>query len=175
MAPGENVLLFDDHADHHGPSVATFMAKRGSKIEVVTPERKLLVEVGMTNFPHYLRDLYKSNAVITPDTRLTEVYQEGNKLIAVLVNEYSDVEEERVVDQVVIEHGTLPDDELYFELKPASKNLGEVDLRKLRDREPQETQNNPAGRFMLFRVGDAVACRNIHAAIYDSLRLCLAF
>ena len=124
VAPGENVLLFDDHADHHGPSVATFMAKRGSKVEVVTPERKLLVEVGMTNFPHYLRDLYKHKAVITPDTRLTEVYQEGNKLIAVLLNEYSDEEEERVVDQVVIEHGTLPNDELYFQLRPASKNLG---------------------------------------------------
>jgi hypothetical protein len=27
----------------------------------------------------------------------------------------------------------------------------------------------------LFRVGDAVASRNIHAAIYDSLRLCQAF
>ena len=175
VAPGENVLLFDDHADHHGPSVATFMAKRGSKVEVVTPERKLLVEVGMTNFPHYLRDLYKSNSVITPDTRLTEVYQEGNKLIAVLVNEYSDVEEERVVDQVVIEHGTLPNDELYFALKPGSRNLGEVDMRKLRDREAQDIENNPDGTYVLFRVGDAVACRNIHAAIYDSLRLCLAF
>jgi 2,4-dienoyl-CoA reductase-like NADH-dependent reductase (Old Yellow Enzyme family)/thioredoxin reductase len=175
VAPGENVLLFDDHADHHGPSVASFMAKRGSRVEVVTPERKLMVEVGMTNFPHYLRDLYKMRVVITPDTKLTEVYPEGNKLVAVLVNEYTDEEEERVVDQVVIEHGTLPDDHLYFSLKPFSKNLGEVDMRKLRDRQPQDVVNNPEGRFMLFRVGDAVACRNIHAALYDSLRLCLTF
>jgi hypothetical protein len=29
-----------------------------------------------------------------------------------------------------------------------------------------------AGCFQLFRVGDAVAGRDIHAAIYDSLRLC---
>ena len=28
---------------------------------------------------------------------------------------------------------------------------------------------------MLFRVGDAVASRSIHAAIYDALRLCKAF
>ena len=32
--------------------------------------------------------------------------------------------------------------------------------------------SNPAGKFLLFRVGDALASRNIHAAIYDSLRLC---
>ena len=32
--------------------------------------------------------------------------------------------------------------------------------------------NNPDGRFQLFRVGDAVASRNIRAAIYNSLLLC---
>jgi hypothetical protein len=30
---------------------------------------------------------------------------------------------------------------------------------------------NPDGRFRLFRIGDAVAARNTHAAIYDALRL----
>ena len=30
---------------------------------------------------------------------------------------------------------------------------------------------NPEGQFLLFRIGDAVASRNIHAAIYDALRL----
>jgi hypothetical protein len=30
---------------------------------------------------------------------------------------------------------------------------------------------NPEGRFQLFRIGDAVAARNTHAAIYDALRL----
>ena len=27
-------------------------------------------------------------------------------------------------------------------------------------------------RFQLFRIGDAVASRNIHAAVYDAQRLC---
>ena len=30
----------------------------------------------------------------------------------------------------------------------------------------------PTGGYRLFRIGDAVASRNIHAAIYDALRLC---
>jgi len=33
---------------------------------------------------------------------------------------------------------------------------------------------NPDGDFMLFRIGDAVASRNIHAAVYDGLRLARA-
>ena len=39
-------------------------------------------------------------------------------------------------------------------------------------RRPLAPVNNRGGEFQLFRVGDAVASRNIHAAIYDSLRLC---
>jgi hypothetical protein len=69
----------------------------------------------------------------------------------------------------------MPADELYFELKPISSNRGEVDLDALLAGRPQRTRSNPDGRFQLFRVGDAVASRNIHAAIYDSLRLCKDF
>jgi hypothetical protein len=103
------------------------------------------------------------------------VYREGNKLVAILKNEYCDLEEERIVDQVVAEHGTLPQDEIYFALKPFSQNLGELDLQAIVDARPQTIVNNRDGTFQLFRVGDAVASRNIHAAIYDSLRLCKNF
>ena len=72
----------------------------------------------------------------------------------------------------MVEHGTLPADDLYVDLKPASSNLGEIDLDALLAGRPQSKVNNPDGSFQLFRVGDAVAGRNIHAAIYDSLRLC---
>jgi hypothetical protein len=79
------------------------------------------------------------------------------------------------VDQVVVEHGTLPVSECYFELKAGSSNLGEVDLEALISGRPQTLSKNPEGTYQLFRVGDAVASRNVHAAIYDSLRLCKDF
>jgi len=34
--------------------------------------------------------------------------------------------------------------------------------------------SNPNGRYQLFRIGDAVAARNVHAAVHDALRLCHA-
>ena len=89
-----------------------------------------------------------------------------------LGSDYSNRIEEREVDQVFVEHGTLPLDDLYFELKPDSLNLGEVDYPALIKGKPQLLQNKPEGAFRLFRIGDAVASRNIHAAIYDALRLC---
>ena len=74
-------------------------------------------------------------------------------------------------DQIVVEHGSTPVDELYFELKPGSINLGEVDHRALLANRPQTIVRNPEGRYRLFRIGDAVASRNIHAAVYDAVRL----
>ncbi|MBA3604968.1 MAG: N-methylproline demethylase, partial [Acidimicrobiia bacterium] len=77
----------------------------------------------------------------------------------------------RHVDWVVTDHGTAASAELYFELKPASTNLGAVDYGALIDGRPQALTRNPDGAFQLFRIGDAVASRNIHAAVYDALRL----
>ena len=47
---------------------------------------------------------------------------------------------------------------------------GRTDLDALARGAPQPL--GPAGTFSLFRVGDAVASRNIHAALYDALRIC---
>ena len=68
-------------------------------------------------------------------------------------------------------YGTMPMDELYFDLKPQSRNLGAVDYDALIDGQAQGVERNPDGAFMLFRIGDAVSARNTHAAIYDALRL----
>ena len=112
---------------------------------------------------------------ITINTRLRSVRRQGNALVATLGSDYGERTEERHVDQVVVEHGTLPVTDLYEALKPVSVNLGEVDYPALLAGRPQELVRHAAGRFRLFRVGDAVAGRNIHAAIYDSLRLCKNF
>ena len=175
VAPADNALVYDDHGGHNGMSVAEFMAGRGARVEYAAPERYAGVEVGGTNWPVHLRELYKAGVVLSPDIRLRRVYAEGNRVVAVLRNEYTLEEEEREVDQVVCEHGTLPNDDLYFDLKPHSTNRGEVDLDALVAGRPQTLRTNAEGRFQLFRVGDAVASRNIHAAIYDSLRLAKDF
>jgi hypothetical protein len=73
-----------------------------------------------------------------------------------------------------VEHGTLPNDELYLDLVPHSSNGGAVDHGALLTVSTQTLSSNPDGRFQLFRIGDAVASRNIHAAVYDALRLCSA-
>ncbi|MDH3692186.1 MAG: NADH:flavin oxidoreductase [Gammaproteobacteria bacterium] len=172
VAPGEQVLLYDENGSHPGPSCAEFLARGGASVEVVTPDRALCTELAETNIGAYMNELYKHGVTIRPDTKLIAVSPKGNHLVVTLANMYSGETEDRVVDQIVGDHGTLPVDELYFELKPQSRNLGEVDLDALTAGRAQRLITNPRGQFSLFRIGDAWASRNIHAAIYDALRIC---
>jgi hypothetical protein len=82
---------------------------------------------------------------------------------------------ERMVDMVVVENATIPLDDLYFALKEGSANRGEVDYSALIAGRPQTLRKNPQGKYQLFRIGDAVTSRNIHAAIYDGLRFAKSF
>ncbi len=176
VKPKKDILLFDDNGQHPGISCAEFLANPEIKLEYVTPERIVAPDVGGTNYPAYLRALYQNDVTITLNHRLTEVHRNGSGLIATLYNEYTHSNYERSVEQIVVEHGTLPLDELYLGLRDQSSNGGEIDLEALISGKasltPQNLVNNPEGKFQLFRVGDAVASRNIHSAIYDSLRLC---
>lgn len=90
---------------------------------------------------------------------------------AVISTNYSDHTYEVEVDQVAVNYGTLPMDELYFDLKPLASNAGEVDYDALIAGAPQNALRNQSGTFQLFRIDNAVSARNTHAGIYDALRL----
>jgi len=170
--PGARVLLYDDNAAHPGLAVGEYIARAGSRLEIVTPERFFAADVGGLNHVKYAECFAECGTRITINTRLVAVERKGNRLIARLGSDYAGKRRTRQVDQVVVEHGTLPLDELYFDLKPLSSNLGAVDYQALINGRPQRLRPNRKGSFQLFRIGDAIASRNIHAAIYDALRLC---
>lgn len=171
VKPGSNVLLFDDAGDHAALQAADLIAKTGAKVEVMTPDRSFAPEVMAMNLVPYMRTLQKLDVIFTVTYRLDEVRREGNELIATVGSDYGGVAKQQRHDQVVVNHGTRPLDDLYFELKPQSSNLGAVDYGDLIDGRPQVRSDNPEGAFQLFRIGDAVAARNTHAAIYEALRL----
>jgi 2,4-dienoyl-CoA reductase-like NADH-dependent reductase (Old Yellow Enzyme family)/thioredoxin reductase len=172
VEPGKNVLVFDSICEFSGMSVADFLSAKGALVELVTDDTKPGVGIGGTTFPTYYRSLYEKEVVMTSDLQLVQVYVEGDQKIVVLENEYTGKQEERVVDQVVVENGTRPNESLYYELKPESVNKGQVNVEALYAHAPQPMLESASEGMLLWRLGDAVSQRNIHAAIYDALRLC---
>lgn len=170
VKPGQNVLLYDDAGDHTALQAAQLLAESGAVVEVMTPDRTFAPDVMAMNLVPYMRAIQDKKVTFTVTYRLTSVAKEGNLIKATIDSDYSKLGITRSFDQVVVNHGTLPLDELYFALKPWSVNLGAVDYDALIAGQPQTFGGGPAG-FQLFRIGDAVEARNIHAAIYDALRL----
>lgn len=171
--PRGEVMLYDDNGSHPGLDAAEVLARSGVDLEFVTPERTLAPDVGGVNYPGYFKVFAEHDVRVTLNERLTGVRRKDGRLEVDLYNEYAHATRQRMVDHVVVEHGTLPSDELYFGLVPGSTNLGEVDQQALLNLQPQTVMRNAEGGYQLFRIGDAVASRNIHAAIYDAFRLCL--
>ena len=171
-AISNDVLIFDDHGQHQGASTAELIVQSADDVELVTPDRASMQELGNSNFAVHLANLYRAGVRLTPDQRLLEVKPIGNRLRATLRNEYTGMSTERSVGQVVVEHGTLAVDELYHELVDDSRNRGEVDPAALASGDLEMPERNPGADYWLIRIGDALASRNIHAAIHDALRAC---
>lgn len=168
-----DILVYDDNGQPSAPSCADHLAgKPGVKVAYVTPDRAAAMDMGTQNFAIFLEHFYRKGVSITPDSRLKSITRAGNKLKAVFANEYGGPDIERIADHVVIEHGTVPADEVFHQLRADSANDGVTDIEALLAGQPQALTLNPEGTYRVFRVGDAVTSRNIHAAIYDSLRLC---
>jgi NADPH-dependent 2,4-dienoyl-CoA reductase/sulfur reductase-like enzyme len=172
VKPVGEVLLFDDNGAHPGLAAAELIAQSGTPLEIVSPERFFAPETGGLNLVPYMKTFAAKGVAITTMTRVRKLSREGNRVRAALWSPYTQADcGSRVVDQVVVENGTSPSADLYFALKDLSSNRGEIDHAALIGGLPQAIATNPQGTFQLFRIGDAVASRNIHAAIYDALRL----
>ena len=156
---------------HAALQAAEVIAQSGASVEIVTPDRAFAPEVMAMNLVPYMRSLQQKDVTFTVTFRLEAVARQGNGLVAKVGSDYGGVTQTRLVDQVVINNGTIPLDDLYFELKGLSSNGGEVSYDDLIAGQPQHVLRNPEGSFQLFRIGDAIAARNTHAAIHDALRL----
>ncbi len=170
VKPGSNVLLYDEAGDHATLQAAQMIAEAGAQVEIMTPDRSFAPEVMAMNLVPYMRALQDKNVTFTVTYRLRAVARDGNQLRATIGSDYMDLAKERHFDQVIVNLGTQPLADLYFDLKPNSSNLGAVDYDALIDGRSQTLNGGPSG-FQLFRIGDAVEARNTHAAIYDALRL----
>jgi hypothetical protein len=162
------VLIHDEAGGHAAMSLADYLAQRGCRVEIATADRLVGRDLGGSSYPVYLGNFARAGVVMTPNHGLGAVERHGNRFRARLMPEYGGPEVWREADLIVAESGTEPIPGLFAALKPVSVNRGVTDLAATRAAKPQ-----PGGQGLrLFKVGDAVASRDIHAALLDALRLC---
>jgi 2,4-dienoyl-CoA reductase-like NADH-dependent reductase (Old Yellow Enzyme family)/thioredoxin reductase len=172
--PDGNVMVYDDHGGNQALDAVEALVRGGARVELVTPERTVSPDVGAITAAAYFDALAEAGVRVTPLRRLHAVRRSDAGLDVELGTDGSQFREHRTVDAVVAEMGTEPVHEVYDELVARSSNLGAVDLVALLARRPQDIVSNASGEFQLFRIGDAVASRNVHAAMLDAARLCRA-
>ncbi len=170
----QEVLVFDGTGRHEALACADQLAAAGCKVTLATRDERVAIEMSYVERVVWRKRLYERGIELVFDQGLTKVERHHNRLRATLVNELTGEPTHRIVDKVVVEHGTVPVDEVFQGLRAQSANDGVTDIAALLNgaRQPKAARN---GAFELYRIGDAVASRSIHAAIYDALRLCRTF
>ena len=172
---GGSVLLYDDHGWHQGPSTAVALAKKGvaGRAGHARPHDRLRGR-GHQLPATILRELYRHGVKLTPDLELRSVRRErqpaGRRLLERVCRGRSSS-----AWSTMSWSSTAP-------CRPTSSTTRSRTARAtaarstsrgwLAGRGRRDRPRNPDGSYLLYRVGDAVASRNIHAAIYDALRLC---
>ena len=104
------------------------------------------------------------------DRELIAAETSDNKISVTFRNMHTGTTSRQNFDHVVVEAGTLPNDELFYGLSDGAANRGVIDLDAMRDGRPQPV--GEAAGYHLYRIGDVAGSRDIHCALLDALRIC---
>ncbi|WP_207101311.1 FAD-dependent oxidoreductase [Paracoccus shandongensis] len=148
VPPQADVLVYDGTGRQAAPSCALKLAGEGRAVTFVTPDAVPAVEMPYQDATSFRKRFYGAGIATLTDHALIRVERAGNRLHATFRNEMTGAERSLDTAQVVVEHGTLPLDDLFTALR-----------------------GQPG--FTLHRIGDATASRDLHASILDAYRLCL--
>jgi 2,4-dienoyl-CoA reductase-like NADH-dependent reductase (Old Yellow Enzyme family) len=174
-SPSGKVMVYDVTGKNQAASCVDHLASAGAELEVVSPDSMIAAEVSKIERPFYLQRFYESGVILRPDHIVVRAQKHNNQILVTTRNRLTKIEGTQVVDHLVVENGTFPNDEVYRDLKERSVNGGVIDLDALLAGHSQPLMGGGPGEFQLFAVGDAVSSRDIHAAILDASRLCRTF
>jgi 2,4-dienoyl-CoA reductase-like NADH-dependent reductase (Old Yellow Enzyme family) len=168
--PSGTILIFDTTGKNQAASCAQKLLETDVTLEIASPDSLIAQEVSKIERPFYLQRFYEKNVKMLPDNAMVCAEKHENRIRVTLRNRLTGSQQERIVDQLIFENGTLPNDEVFIELRPQSVNDGVTDLDALLSGSPQPAKDKEG--FALYRIGDAVSSRDIHTAILDASRLC---
>ncbi|MEE9427498.1 MAG: N-methylproline demethylase, partial [Paracoccaceae bacterium] len=139
------------------------------RVTLATIDAQSATEMGYPDRMIFHKRLAAQNVDTLPYLKLSELRKNGNRLVATLTHELTHATQEITTDQVVLETGTDPLAEVFFDLRDGATNKGISDVDAMANWSPQP-QTATQG-YALHRLGDAVTSRSIHAALLEAYRL----
>ena len=137
VKPASRILVYDGTGRHEALSCAEQLAIDGAKVSFVTIDDRVAADLGYAERPTHRKKLYELDVEVKLDLMLLAVRRENDHLVATLRNDLTDVVVEIETDQLVVERGTFPLDDVFQELKEGAANHGVTDIDALINARPQ--------------------------------------
>ena len=113
VKPARRVLVYDGTGRHEAVSCAEQLAIDGAEVIFATIDDRIGAELGYAERPVHRKQLYLHGIAVKLDLMLLGVRREGGQLLATFRNDLTDESIEIEADQVVVERGTFPIDEVF--------------------------------------------------------------
>ncbi|MEO0619348.1 MAG: FAD-dependent oxidoreductase [Pseudomonadota bacterium] len=174
VSPAPQVVVYDGTGRHPALTAADVCHRAGADVSLVALDDRPGVEMGYAERVIWKRTLAEAEIAPVFDTRLARVERDGNVCIGIFHNELTGHELRLRAPQIIVEHGTIPADDIFRELEAGARNQGRLDEDAFLSgaRQPSEAGDGSDDGFTLYRIGDAMSSRNVAAAMFDALRLC---
>ncbi|MEC8805430.1 MAG: FAD-dependent oxidoreductase, partial [Pseudomonadota bacterium] len=165
-----DVLVHDQTGRNVALAAVDYLSLNKANVTLNTQDAAIGMEAMRLEISPFMKRFYERGVAVQTDHELVGAETRDNKITATFRNMHTGAMSHRAFDHIVVEAGTLPNDELFYELDEAAANRGVIDLDAMRDGRPQPVADRDG--YHLYRIGDVAGSRDIHCAILDALRLC---
>ena len=173
MPAKDYVLIYDETGRQAAVSCALHLARMGRVVTLATADDTLAVETPYPDRLSFRKRASQLGIRVIGDLRLVKAARQGNGITARFRHELTGAETEMTAAQLIVERGTVPMEDVYQDLRARSANNGVTDIALMTGARTQgDDRPQLAGSFVLHRIGDAVASRDIYSSIYEAYRLC---
>ena len=164
-----DILICDHTGRYEAVATADLLSSNGHHVKLATVDAQSATEMGYTDRIVFHKRLAAQGVETLAYQKLSALRKDGNRLVATLTHELTGQKQDIEADQVVLETGTDPLAEVFFDLREGALNGGisDVDAMANWSAQPQ----TPSQGYTLHRLGDAVTSRSIHAALLEAYRL----
>ncbi|TIS77285.1 MAG: N-methylproline demethylase, partial [Mesorhizobium sp.] len=173
MPAKADVLIYDETGRQAAISCALHLARLGHAVSLAMADDTLAIETPYPDRVSFRKLASELGIRVVGDLRLIKAARHGNGIAARFRHELTGAETEMTAAQLIVERGTAPVEDIYQELRARSANEGVTDIALMTGVATKGVQGLQApGSFVLHRIGDAVASRDIYSSIYEAYRLC---